>query len=62
MISFDQDPRFQVVGFDLGRSVVGQDPRDGEQPLTGDAGRGAAEQILGHLRQIGDILAVLLLQ
>ena len=45
-----------------GRPVVRQDPRDGEQPLTGDAGRGAAEEILGHLRQIGDILAVLLLQ
>ena len=62
MISFDQDPRFQVVGFDLGRSVVGQDPRDGEQPLTGDAGRGAAEQILRHLRHVRDILSVLLLQ
>ena len=51
MIRFDQDPRLQVVGFDLGRPVVRQDPRDGEQPLTGDAGRGAAEEILGHLRR-----------
>mgnify|MGYP003336187786 CR=1 FL=1 len=62
MIRFDQDPRLQVVGFDLGRPVVRQDPRDGEQPLTGDAGRGAAEQILRHLRHVRDILSVLLLQ
>ena len=43
MVCFDQDSGLQVVGFDLGRPVVRQDPRDGEQPLTGDAGRGAAE-------------------
>ena len=62
MISFDQNTRLQVVGFDLGRAVVRQDPRDGEQPLTEDAGRGAAEEILGHLRHFSDILFVLLLQ
>ena len=62
MVSFDQNTRLQVVGFDLGRSVVGQDPRDGEQPLTGDAGRGAAEQILGDFRHVSDTLSVLLLQ
>ena len=62
MIRFDQDPRLQVVGFDLGRLVVRQDPRDGEQPLTGDAGRGAAEKILGRLQHFSDILSVLLLQ
>ena len=62
MVCFDQDSGLQVVGFDLGRPVVRQDPRDGEQPLTGDTGRGAAEEILGDFRHVSDILSVLLLQ
>ena len=62
MICFDQHSRLQVVGFDLRRPVVREDPRDGEQPLAGDAGRGAAEQILRHFRHVRDILSVLLLQ